>query len=320
MDDIFTLGLVLSVIISGIFWIMYYLHKLLQSKNKTQNVQSMNHCVNKIRFFFEKFLIKTQVVESLASIFPALLIVFCIRSFIYEPFQIPSGSMMPTLLTGDFILVEKFAYGIKDPIMQNLIIPLGKPKRGDVVVFKYPNDLKLNFIKRVIGVPGDKIIYNSYSKKLTIFPQCSNNKHCYKILPINYSDIKLSDFIQNPHDSLLDNYIFPNNIIQPEIKFGIREEIIDQKSHSILLLNDTSNKAKIYYKKSIELQRSTWIVPKNQYFMMGDNRDNSSDSRFWGCVPEKNLIGKAVAIWMSFDKEHGHWPLNIRFNRIGKIN
>lgn len=134
--------------------------------------------------------------ETGASVFPVLAIVLVVRSFIYEPFQIPSGSMMPTLLIGDFILVEKFAYGIKDPIYQKTLIETGHPKRGDIVVFKYPEDPRLDYIKRAVGLPGDKVTYDPVAKQVTIQPGCSSGQACGNALPVTYSNVEPSDLFR----------------------------------------------------------------------------------------------------------------------------
>ncbi len=139
---------------------------------------------------------KTGLAGNRASVFPVLAIVLVVRSFIYEPFQIPSGSMMPTLLIGDFILVEKFAYGIKDPIYQKTLIETGHPKRGDIVVFKYPEDPRLDYIKRAVGLPGDKVTYDPVAKEVTIQPGCSSGTACENALPVTYSNVEPSDFVQ----------------------------------------------------------------------------------------------------------------------------
>ncbi len=264
-------------------------------------------------------------VETAASFFPVLLVVFVVRSFIYEPFQIPSGSMMPTLLIGDFILVEKFAYGIKDPITQTTLIPTGHPQRGDIAVFKYQKDLSLDYIKRVIGLPGDKVVFDPYSKTLTVSPNCAAGQRCVSALPITYTNVEPSDFIQT--FSSLDGNKIGNGFYQvPQgktmrggLRLGTRKEMLGKVTHDILLVNEAQSQASIYYQQPGQPQ-ATWIVPQGQYFMMGDNRDNSADSRYWGFVPECNLVGKAVAIWMSFYKQEGQWPTGVRLNRIGRIH
>lgn len=263
-------------------------------------------------------------VETAASVFPVLLLVFVVRSFIYEPFQIPSGSMMPTLLIGDFILVEKFAYGIKDPITQTTLIPTGHPKRGDIAVFKYPKDPSLDYIKRVVGLPGDHVSYDPQSKTVTINPACAEQK-CDKAVPVTYSDVQPSDFIQT--FSGFDGNEVGNGFYQmPQgdsmrggLRLATRNETLGEVTHHILLVTQAQSQASSYYQQPGQPQ-SSWVVPEGMYFMMGDNRDNSADSRYWGFVPERNLVGKATAIWMSFEKQEGQWPTGVRLSRIGGIH
>lgn len=263
-------------------------------------------------------------VETAASVFPVLLLVFVVRSFIYEPFQIPSGSMMPTLLIGDFILVEKFAYGIKDPITQTTLIPTGHPKRGDIAVFKYPKDPSMDYIKRVVGLPGDHVVYDPQSKTVTINPVCAQQS-CDKAVPVTYSDVQPSDFIQT--FSGFDGNEVGNGFyekpqgesMQGGLRLATRNETLGDVTHRILLVTQAQSQASSYYQQPGQPQ-SSWVVPQGMYFMMGDNRDNSADSRYWGFVPEKNLVGKATAIWMSFDKQEGQWPTGVRLSRIGGIH
>lgn len=207
------------------------------------------------------------VVEYSKSFFPVILVVFLIRSFVVEPFKIPSGSMMPTLLAGDFILVNKFAYGLRVPILNNTFLEIGKPKRGDVIVFHYPPDPSIDYIKRVIGLPGDKIAYRD--KRLYV-----NGKKL---------DVEFVDDYQYVGSGL--NMVYAKRY----------EEELDGNTHDILIEEDT-----IVVDAEVE-------VPPGHYFAMGDNRDNSRDSRVWGFVPENNLVGKAFFIWWNFDN----------FGRIG---
>jgi len=264
-------------------------------------------------------------VETAASVFPVLLMVFVVRSFIYEPFQIPSGSMMPTLLIGDFILVEKFAYGIKNPITQTTLIPMGHPKRGDVVVFKYPKDPSMDYIKRVVGLPGDRVSYDPQSKTVTVNPGCSSGDDCHSALPITYSDVQPSDFIQtfsgfDGNEVGNGFYQLPQGESMPGgLRLATRNETLDGVTHRILLVTQVQSQPNSYYQQPGQPQ-SFWVVPQGMYFMMGDNRDNSADSRYWGFVPEKNLVGKATIIWMSFEKQEGHWPTGVRLSRIGRIH
>ena len=203
---------------------------------------------------------RSIIIEYARSFFPIMLLILVIRSFIVEPFRIPSASMLPTLHIGDFILVNKFPYGIRLPVLNYKVFDVGHPKRGDVLVFRFPKNPRINYIKRVIGLPGDKIGY--FNK--TIF--------------INGNDVK-----QNPR-------IKDGNLL--ELLKG-KSELLFQHlgatGHDILILPGR------------RLVEGEIIVPDGHYFVMGDNRDNSSDSRFWGTVPKENLVGKALFIWMSWD-------------------
>jgi len=314
MANILTIFLLISTLVTGIFWIFYcikniknYLVNKKIIKNNHLSQKSEVNLKNKIYFF-----------ESLSSFFPIFLIIFIIRSFIYEPFQIPSGSMMPTLLVGDFILVEKFSYGIKEPITHTILINTNHPKRGDIVVFRHPIDYNTNYIKRVIGLPGDKITYNIKNKHIKICMNYYNKKKCEERLIINYSKPRLSNFFQKIYFFNEKNTTEEKKIYN-SLYFDIVEENINNVKHNILFLNKIKNPQKDYFQQE-NMPKLTWIVPEGAYFMMGDNRDNSLDSRYWGFVPEKNLVGKAIKIWMSFDKNENEWPTGIRINRIGNIH
>ncbi len=200
------------------------------------------------------------------SFFPILLIVIVLRSFVAEPFRIPSGSMIPTLEIGDFILVKKYVYGIKLPVLHNKIIETGTPQRGDVVVFRYPPNPKINYIKRLIGLPGDEIEW-THDKKLII-------------------NGKSADYLANGE------YQTPDSSGQMVSVAKLKEILPDTKAHELIVFPGFSRAGK-------------WKVPEGHYFMMGDNRDNSSDSRFWKFVPEKNLVGKASLVWMHWDWTDG---------------
>lgn len=192
------------------------------------------------------------LVENAKQLTPILALVFVIRSFLFEPFQIPSASMENTLLTGDFILVNKFAYGIRLPILRNKVADINLPERGDVMVFFPPHDDRY-FIKRVIGLPGDRVEYRN------------------KVLFINGVEQKQEPFENTEKRSLYRQYW---------------EDRGDQRHQiQVNLANRTP--------KTIN-----YVVPDGMYFMMGDNRDNSQDSRVWGPVPEERIVGKAVAVWM----------------------
>jgi signal peptidase I len=204
------------------------------------------------------------IVEYSRSFFPVLLFVLVIRSFIFEPFRSPSGSMMPTLLQGDFIFVKKFSYGLRIPVLETKIIETGSPKRGDVVVFRLPADPSINYIKRVIGLPGDAIVYENHR------------------LTVNGVAV-----LQDANDGKLSAPIF--------------HETIDDRRHEIMITDPGRN-----------LLDGLYRVPEGHYFMMGDNRDNSRDSRYIGAIPETHLVGEAVRIWMHMDGLE--WP---DWKRIG---
>ncbi|PRC92606.1 signal peptidase I [Solimicrobium silvestre] len=213
-------------------------------------------------------------VEYTGSFFPVILLVFCLRSFLYEPFKIPSSSMLPTLLVGDLILVNKFTYGIRLPILNKKIIEINQPQRGDVMVFKYPKDMSLDYIKRVIGVPGDKITYKN--KRLTV----NGQEVTYKELP---------DFLDEERLTYAKHY--------EENLTGVHHQILNDERAPTYVSGDH------YFPQSelcsYDTEGFTCTVPKGHYFMMGDNRDNSADSRYWGFVPDENIVGKAFGIWMN---------------------
>ncbi|HTM63382.1 MAG TPA: signal peptidase I [Gammaproteobacteria bacterium] len=214
------------------------------------------------------------LVDYSRSFFPVLLIVFLLRSFLFEPFRIPSGSLEPTLLMGDFILVNKYDYGVRLPVIHNIVKPGAEPRRGDIIVFRWPPNPSYDFIKRVIGVPGDKISY--INKELYV----NGNK-----IPQNFlRQTAVTDDGGEPFQA------------QEKLEdlFGIK--------HRIYL--DPAKKSRDY--KDI-------VVPQGMYFVMGDNRDDSADSRYWGFVSNKDIVGKAVLIWMSWDKAN----TNVRWNRLG---
>ncbi|MQY50874.1 signal peptidase I [Rhodocyclus tenuis] len=215
-------------------------------------------------------------VEYGASFFPIILLVFVLRSFVFEPFKIPSGSMIPTLLVGDFILVNKYAYGVRLPIIDKKIINVGSPQRGDVMVFRYPEDPSVDYIKRVVGVPGDTIAYQD--KRLTINGE-----------PVEVTQV--------------DDYLHPERLFyshQFVEKLGPVEHRFLNDEDAPAFINDASafpHREDCLYNHSGVICK----VPEGQYFMMGDNRDNSRDSRYWGFVPEQNIVGKAFFIWFNFN-------------------
>ena len=215
-------------------------------------------------------------IEYSGSFFPVIALVFFLRSFLYEPFKIPSSSMVPTLLVGDLILVNKFTYGIRLPVLNKKVIDVNHPERGDVMVFKYPNDMSQDYIKRVVGVPGDTIVYEN--KRLSV-----NGK------PVAYTP--LDDYLDDEspvyHKQLVENLSgVPHRILNSDNKPGIEVGIVE---------NFPKREA-----CDFSYEKFTCTVPEGNYFMMGDNRDHSLDSRYWGFVPDKNIVGKAFFVWMNF--------------------
>ncbi|MBD9414259.1 signal peptidase I [Pseudomonas sp. PDM16] len=224
------------------------------------------------------------LVEYGKSFFPVLAIVLVLRSFLLEPFQIPSGSMKPTLEVGDFILVNKFAYGIRLPVVDTKIIEVGSPQRGDVMVFRYPSNPSINYIKRVVGLPGDRVSY-TMDKRLLVNGQ-----------PV------AEEFLGEEPGSLGRTLVYKE-------KLGDIEHMIRKQLNRNVRGGDE------------------WVVPEGHYFMMGDNRDDSNDSRYWndaaipkelwGMVPDQNIVGKAFAVWMSWpDPKARNLP---NFSRVGLI-
>jgi len=228
-------------------------------------------------------------IEYTGSFFPVILLVFCLRSFLYEPFKIPSSSMLPTLLVGDLILVNKFTYGIRLPIINKKVIEINQPQRGDVMVFKYPKDMTLDYIKRVIGVPGDKIVYKD--KRLTV----NGQEVSYKELP-DFLDEERLTYAKHYEENLLGvHHEILNDERAPTYVPGVHEF-----PHSELCTYD--------------LDGFACTVPAGNYFMMGDNRDNSADSRYWGFVPDENIVGKAFGIWMNQNV-----ITNLEFKKLKRI-
>jgi signal peptidase I len=210
-----------------------------------------------------------------AGLFPVILVVFLLRSFLFEPFKIPSGSMIPTLLVGDLILVNKFHYGIRLPVINKKIVANHDPQRGDVMVFRYPRNPSIDYIKRVVGVPGDEVSYRNQQ------------------LFLNGSPV--------PSDPMPDFY--NEDILRYKTQFT---ETFGNKKHGILV-----DRTRPLFIRPIDsfpgiencvysIEGVTCKVPAGHYFVMGDNRDNSEDSRFWGFVPDENIVGRAFFVWMNF--------------------
>ena len=305
----FSIILVIITLLTGLVWFADKLYLAPQRKLKAQAAQAAAKQVSAEALTAEALdtLIEpSPLVDTAVQIFPVIAFVLVLRSFLYEPFQIPSGSMMPTLLDGDFILVNKFNYGLKDPVFREKFVENSLPEHGDVVVFKYPEDTRVDYIKRVVGLPGDRIIYRN--KSLYIQRACKD------------SDEKCPDFIQIEQR-------LEGQYKGPDAEFGMSEfeSKMFNGSHQVLNNDPIRPRVSRYFRQA-GTAADEFLVPPKHYFVMGDNRDNSLDGRFWGFVPEENLVGEAVAIWMSFDFERNvdsflpQWvPTGVRFNRIGAI-
>ncbi|MEA3277086.1 MAG: signal peptidase I [Pseudomonadota bacterium] len=225
------------------------------------------------------------LVEYARSFFPVILIVLLLRSFLVEPFRIPSGSMMPTLLVGDFILVNKFAYGLRWPVLNSKFVEVDEPQRGDVVVFRFPQEPTIDYIKRVVGVPGDEVFYQNKTLFVNGEPVAQTPLGTYTGIGAGAGQtgalMALEDLNNVEHEILV-------HPMAPDLAPGCRQ-----------------------------LAYGPVKVPEGSYFVMGDNRDNSNDSRCWGLVPEENLVGKAFAIWMNWDGKRDGFPVD--WSRLGDV-
>ncbi|MAM70747.1 MAG: signal peptidase I [Gammaproteobacteria bacterium] len=282
MNIDFSFWLLVLVLISGLIWLVDALvfarqrkqefHNFLKSNNieakaiRDYRKQALKGEAPKIsqklqKQFSDAFAIEKEsaLVEYSKSFFPILFAVLFFRSFLFEPFQIPTGSMIPSLNVGDYILVNKHSYGVRLPVVGTEVIPVGEPQRGDVMVFIPPHD-PVYYVKRVIGLPGDHVRYED------------------KTLYINGVE-QTQEFVATEHDGRrsVNHYI----------------EELGEVSHDIYTSPVSS-----YFRDDFWMQPGGRVIPEGHYFMMGDNRDNSDDSRRWGVVPESNIVGKAVAVWM----------------------
>lgn len=246
--------LTLAVLVTGVVWLA---DRLIWAKRRPEGEQG------------------NWAVEAARSFFPVFLAVLVLRAFIFEPFRIPSKSMVPTLLVGDFVLVSKFSYGLRLPVTHTKIVPIGEPERGDVVVFRYPRDPSVDYIKRIVGLPGDTITYRN--EQLFV-----NGK------PVPKKSLGLYDG--------------PDADLYNRMQLFL-EHLPGAKAHRMLHVIGRQG------------PQVSVTVPKGKYFAMGDNRDNSADSRIWGFVPEHNLVGKAFMVWLSVD--FSDW--DFRWARIGTM-
>lgn len=290
-DGNFALLLFMAVVVTGCYWLAERLYFLPQREKAAQVLQEASTArmaeltkmgisrvdgdLANIQAAQEKIRAQPWWLDWTAGLFPVILVVFLLRSFLFEPFKIPSGSMIPTLMIGDLILVNKFHYGVRLPVINQKITEGTPPARGDVMVFRYPPRPSQDYIKRVVGIPGDEVAY--LNKKLTI-----NGKPLTKT--------SLPDF-------------FDDDTMHYSKQF---EELLGDKKHR--LLNEETQPAFVSGASDFEFKQNcnysiegvVCKVPAGHYFMMGDNRDNSLDSRYWGFVPDKNIVGRAFYVWMNF--------------------
>jgi len=286
----FTLILFILTIVTGIIWFLdvFYLAKQRKAKAAAAlaefDARSAKLKAEGIKFdeggraTLEASILRQPTwIEYSGSFFPVIAIVFFVRSFLFEPFKIPSASMEPTLISGDFILVNKFTYGVRLPLLKKTIIHVSEPKRGDVMVFRYPVDPSMDYIKRVVGLPGDKIAYKN--KHLTI----NGQKLPYEALK-DYQDA------ERPLD-LVPQFL--------ENLSGVKHKILTARDPRGGHPNPDFPMRDMCVYDNDSTEDFTCSVPAGHYFMMGDNRDNSADSRYWGFVPDENIVGKAVGIWMN---------------------
>ncbi|MEM0911719.1 MAG: signal peptidase I [Pseudomonadota bacterium] len=290
MANYFSIFLVVISLITGLVWLVYaqFMAQRTSATVDANNVEQQS--IDTVQDQMPPF------VDFCKQMFPIFFGVMIFRSFIYEPFQIPSGSMMPNLLVGDFILVEKFSYGLRDPVWRSKLMETGEVERGDVIVFKFPENPSQDFIKRVIGLPGDVVEYRN--KQIFITPHCQDGENCQGRQPVSLKSLGAGEYQM---------YGRPLSLFNEDL-LGVEHEILKDPSRP---------------------HRSTQrrVVPENSYFVMGDNRDHSDDGRRWGFVPEENLVGQAVFIWISFEFGRNPddilptWlPTGIRFSRVGKLN
>ncbi len=296
----FALLLFIATVVTGLYWLaerFYFLPKrhtaaqALEAASAQRRLDLQAKGIAKVDMDGDiseartKLLMQPWWLDWTAGLFPVILVVFVLRSFLFEPFKIPSGSMIPTLLIGDLILVNKFTYGVRLPVIHTKITEGNAPQRGDVMVFRYPPQPSLDYIKRVVGVPGDEVAY--LNKRLTI-----NGKEVpTKAVPDFFDESQVRYFKQF-------------------------EEELGAKPHRVL--NNTEAPAFVQGASNFEYRQNCTYsvegvvckVPEGHYFMMGDNRDNSLDSRYWGFVPDKNIVGKAFFVWMNFGNLGRIGPFN----------
>ena len=282
--------LFLATVVTGIYWVAERLYFLPQrrravtdfDKNAAQrqtelSKRGISQVDDHLPEARSRLIMQPWWLDWTAGLFPVIVVVFLLRSFLFEPFKIPSGSMIPTLMINDLILVNKFHYGVRLPVVHTKLLDNNSPQRGDVMVFRYPPKTSLDYIKRVVGVPGDEVAY--LNKKLTVNGKAVNKK----LLP---------DFFDE--DGLRYSKQFEETTATGQRKYRILND--EDRPAFIQAADDFPARENCRYSSEGVVCK----VPEGHYFMMGDNRDNSLDSRYWGFVPEKNIVGKAFFVWMNF--------------------
>lgn len=280
MNFDFPLIMFIAILVTGVIWGLDHAFGLPARRKKAETLEGSGGSADAVKKLYKE----PVLVEYARAFFPVILIVFLLRSFLVEPFRIPSGSMLPGLLPGDFILVNKFAYGVRLPIINTKVVGFGEMKRGDIIVFRYPREPSVNYIKRLIGLPGDKIVYKN------------------RQLFINDTSMDLTEKGEFNFKETLGGISTYKRFL--ENLPGIEHDIIH-----MIIENEAENDDHVF-----EI-----TVPEGQYFVMGDNRDRSNDSRYWGFVPDSNLVGRAFYIWFSWDMAaiEAWFPARIRWNRVG---
>jgi signal peptidase I len=284
----FAVLLMLATVVTGVYWVIEKLVFLPRRRRAAQVLldehklrkeallkQGFTHIEGDVEGARQKLLAQPWWLDWTAGLFPVILAVFVLRSFLFEPFKIPSGSMIPTLRVGDLILVNKFHYGVRLPVFNTKLMANHEPQRGDVMVFRYPPQPSLDYIKRVIGVPGDEVAY--LNKQLTV-----NGQPVSRVAQPEFFDSETMRYARQFRETLgARSYNTLNDDDRPAFIQGTTEFPF-------------SNGCRY------TVEGVTCKVPAGHYFMMGDNRDNSLDSRYWGFVPEANIVGKAFFVWMNF--------------------
>jgi signal peptidase I len=288
LEGNFALLLLLATVVTGIYWLaerFFFLPQRqkavaqLEAQTAQRRAELAKMGIDKvdtdIRESREKLLMQPWWLDWTAGLFPVIVVVFILRSFLFEPFKIPSGSMIPTLHIGDLILVNKFHYGVRLPVVNTKLTEGSAVQRGDVMVFRYPPKPSVDYIKRVVGVPGDEVSY--LNKRLTV----NGQPIATKALP-DFFDESTMRYFKHYSENVGDK---PHQILQD-----------DERPAFIPGADPFPGRDQCHY----TVEGVTCKVPAGHYFMMGDNRDNSLDSRYWGFVPDANIVGKAFFVWMNF--------------------